>query len=116
MTNNWWGTSDENELDAMIYDFNNDYNLPEVIFKTDAQQLPIEPIPNAGSDLSYPPIADAGEDQTDTDPTGENQPIEGSDIEVTLDGSGSSDPDTRVTISPRRNRPRATRPITRRPR
>ena len=97
MTNNWWGTSDENELDAMIYDFNNDYNLPEVIFKTDAQQLPIEPIPNAGSDLSYPPIADAGEDQTDTDPTGENQPIEGSDIEVTLDGSGSYDPDNIMT-------------------
>ena len=83
MPDNWWGTADTNEIDALIYDQNDDYNLPLVNY------LPIAtgPIPDIGSSLPvimpYPPVADAGPDQVVYD-------------SVTLDGSQSYDPDGEI--------------------
>ena len=78
MQSNWWGTADPASIDERIYDFHNDLNLPEIDYSAYATQA----IPDAGSTLSYPPMSDAGQ----------NMGAEGG-AEVTLDGSGSYDPD-----------------------
>ncbi len=64
LSQNWWGVVDSAEISDLIYDSVFDTALPEVIYQ------PFEGIsvPGAGSDLSEPPMADAGSDQTaDTD-------------------------------------------------
>ncbi|MBU0992200.1 MAG: right-handed parallel beta-helix repeat-containing protein [Proteobacteria bacterium] len=81
MTANWWGTVSESEIDAMIYDYSNDFELPEI----DYSQYLGSAISDAGSTLSYPPIADAGGTQVVTGGT-----------KITLDGSGSYDPDDKM--------------------
>ena len=78
MHSNWWGTVDLSLIDELLYDFDNDLNLPEIDYSSYAVQA----ISNAGSTLSYPPMSDAGQDMG----------AEGG-AEVTLDGSGSYDPD-----------------------
>jgi len=85
MANNWWGTTDVNEINQLIYDFNDDFNLPIV----DYLPFATEEISEAGSTLPplpqdppppSPPTAVAGPDQMVFD-------------QITLDGSLSSDPD-----------------------
>ncbi|MDM8526400.1 right-handed parallel beta-helix repeat-containing protein [Desulfococcaceae bacterium HSG8] len=63
MTDNWWETTDVGKIGEMIFDFNNDFYLPEVTF----QPVSTEPIPGTGSDISY------GEDD-DTDTEEPDQP------------------------------------------
>ena len=60
LAGNWWGTVGEAEISDLIYDFTFDAALPEVIFQPFEGSM----IPGAGSSLSAPPMADAGEDQT----------------------------------------------------
>jgi hypothetical protein len=90
MTNNWWGTIDTEEIELMIYDAKNDFYLPT------AEYAPVatEEIPDAGSNLPYPPIANAGPDQ----PGDGGLPIEW-DTTVTLDGSATYDPDDLIAYS-----------------
>jgi len=78
LPDNWWGTDDETIIQSLIYDQKNNYNLPEVDY------LPFmgKDISDTGSSLTYPPLADAGPDITTA-----------ADNSVTLDGSGSYDPD-----------------------
>jgi len=78
MAENWWGVASSSDIDRMIYDHNCDLQVPQVNYNLaeDAQ------IAGAGSNLSYPPMANAGEDNT-VNP----------DDTVTLDGSGTYDPD-----------------------
>jgi hypothetical protein len=78
MPDNWWGTVDTAIIDSLIYDKENNYNLPAVEYN------PFEgrEIADAGSSLPYPPLADAGADLVSV-----------ADNLVTLDGSGSYDPD-----------------------
>ena len=80
MTNNWWGTTDEAVINQLIYDDNDDFNLPTVNY----QPIATEEISDAGSSLPpifpHPPVADAGPDQIVFDT-------------ITLDGSLSSDLD-----------------------
>ena len=82
MTGNWWGTDLPSEIEAMIYDYDRDEYVPQV---TISPALDYEPV-DTGSDLSYPPMAVAGEDQT-LDP----------DETVILNASGTFDPDDILT-------------------
>jgi len=82
MTDNWWGDASASVIEAMIYDADYDVRLPQV----DASSPQGAAITGAGSSLSYPPMADAGEDQT-----------AGPDERVTLDGSGTYDPNDILT-------------------
>ncbi len=78
MTDNWWGTTETAAIDALIHDQDEDLTLPVVMYSPFAS----EAIRGIGSNLAYPPVANAGPD------------IESSvDSIVTLDGSGSYDPD-----------------------
>lgn len=79
MMDNWWGTDDPAVIEGMVFDQADDFRLPAVIY----QPFAARPIPGAGSDLTYPPLADAGADI-------ENVSV---DRNVTLDGSRSYDPD-----------------------
>ena len=78
LPDNWWGTDDATVIQNMVYDQNNNYNLPEVDYKPFTGM----DIPGTGSSLVYPPFADAGPDLTTA-----------ADNLVTLDGSGSYDPE-----------------------
>ena len=78
MTENWWGSADAAIIDRMIFDQNQDFLLPTVIYQPFAEQA----IDGAGSPLAYPPVANAGPDLETA-----------VDLDVTLDGSGSYDPD-----------------------
>ncbi|OQY58715.1 MAG: hypothetical protein B6245_10460 [Desulfobacteraceae bacterium 4572_88] len=49
MTGNWWGTTDIGEIDGLIYDADNDFYLPRVMF----EPISNEKIPGSGSSLSY---------------------------------------------------------------
>ncbi len=60
LSGNWWGTLEDSEISDLIYDVTFDTTLPEVIY----QPFEGAAVPDAGSDLSAPPMADAGEDQT----------------------------------------------------
>lgn len=78
MAGNWWGSADVEAIDALVYDQQDDLQLPKV----NSQPFVEQPIEGAGSSLGYPPVADAGPD------------LETSvDMNVTLDGSGSYDPE-----------------------
>jgi hypothetical protein len=79
MTSNWWGTASVSKIRSMIYDHRQDEYVPLVNY--DQEQS--SEIAGAGSDLSYPPMADAGEDQ---------EAVKPDDI-VTLNGSLTYDPD-----------------------
>jgi len=80
-TNNYWGTTNKNEISDKIFDYYDDINYGKVIF---------EPFLTSPVNISMPyippknqqPIANAGSDQTAT----VNQT-------VNFDGSGSYDPD-----------------------
>ncbi len=78
LPNNWWGTEDALIIESLIYDQVNNYELPAVEFRPFAKQ----PVKGAGSSLAYPPIADAGPDLEAA-----------ADNSVTLDGTGSYDPE-----------------------
>ena len=82
ITDNWWGTpsgtASVDEVSSLIYDGDQNEYLPRVNYSS----LKDAKIDNAKSDLDYPPMADAGEDQT-VEP----------DDKVTLDGSNTYDPD-----------------------
>ena len=75
---NWWGTANGTIIQSMIYDQKDNYKLPEVDFRP----FTGKEIPGTGSSLAYPPFADAGPDLETV-----------ADNSVTLDGSGSYDPD-----------------------
>lgn len=81
--NNFWNTTDTNIIDSMIYDRKDDlyisYYATYVPFLTEPH--PNTPIP----DFSQAPIAKAGIDQVVFD-------------SVTLDGSGSYDPDGNIVL------------------
>ncbi|OQY58355.1 MAG: hypothetical protein B6245_12340 [Desulfobacteraceae bacterium 4572_88] len=81
MGDNWWGTTDTDVIDQLIYDSQNDFYLPEAAYAPVAG----EKIYGAWSDLLYPPMANAGEDQT----------VE-RDMTVTLYGNASFDPDKKM--------------------
>lgn len=78
LPDNWWGAPNGTIIQSMIYDQKNNYKLPEVDYKPFAGM----DIPGTGSSLIYPPLADAGPDQEAA-----------ADNPVTLDGSGSYDPE-----------------------
>ena len=78
LPDNWWGTADTAIIQSLIYDQKNNYNLPEIDYRPFAGK----DIPGAGSSLTYPPLANAGPDLETV-----------ADNFVTLDGSGSYDPD-----------------------
>ena len=44
LPNNWWGTTDAGAIDALIYDYHDDFNLGEVTY----HPIATEPIPDAG--------------------------------------------------------------------
>jgi hypothetical protein len=78
MPENWWGSDDPVVIDGSIYDQADDLRLPLV----NTEPIETQPIANVGSDLNYPPLADAGPDLETA-----------VDLSVTLDGSSSYDPD-----------------------
>ncbi len=78
MSENWWGTDDPALIDSMVYDNSNDLTLPAV----DYESYLAVPAENAGSQLAYPPLANAGPDMEVS-----------MDMAVTLNGSASYDPD-----------------------
>jgi len=51
MPNNWWGTTETDKINQMIYDYNDDFNLPLVNY----QPIAMEEIPDAGSSIKYSP-------------------------------------------------------------
>ena len=83
LSNNWYGTSDTEAIDALIYDGGEDFNLP-LLIASPADTAPA----TVGSTLDYPSLADAGPDITIS-----------ADLEVILDGSGSYDPDGIATYT-----------------
>jgi len=79
LSNNWWGMSGASVIETLIYDSAFDSLLPEVVF----EPFETNEVPNSGcTDLSYPPIAKACDDQS-ADP----------DDTVTLDCPDLYDPD-----------------------
>ncbi len=77
LTGNWWGTADAETIAGLVYDGGEDFNLPTI------QTAPAASVPDpVGSTLSYPAMADAGPDISAS-----------ADLDVTLDGSGTYDPD-----------------------
>ncbi|WP_373500734.1 hypothetical protein [Desulfococcus sp.] len=79
MMDNWWGTDDPAVIEGMVFDQADDFTLPTVMYEPFAARA----IPGAGSELNYPPLADAGKDI-------EKVSV---DRDVPLDGSKSYDPD-----------------------
>ena len=78
-TNNWWGTTDENEVSGMIHDYYDDVALPEVLY----QPIAMQAFDISGQSFNTPPTADSGSDQIVFD-------------EITLDGSQSNDPNGEI--------------------
>jgi hypothetical protein len=78
LLDNWWGSPNGNNIQNMIYDQKNNYQLPVIDFRP----FTGKEIPGTGSSLAYPPIANAGPDLETA-----------ADNSVILDGSGSYDPD-----------------------
>jgi len=81
-SDNWWGTTLDEEIDLLIHDRSDDANLPDVNYEAAAGV-----IADTGSSLSYPPIAEAGDEQA-VDP----------DTIVTLSCEGGYDPDGSMTF------------------
>ena len=61
MSNNWWGTTNQQAINQTIYDFKNDFNLGKVTFvpflttpNTQAMPNPNEPIPTPNPSSSVP--------------------------------------------------------------
>lgn len=82
MTGNYWGTSSESEIKAGLYDAANDFNLPAINYGSYLNS----PVPDGGATTSYPPVSNAGSDMQ----------VSGG-VTVTLDGTGSYDPDKTMT-------------------
>jgi hypothetical protein len=82
MTGNYWGVGTAAELAAVIYDGIDSALLPLVVYDPFLTSAATD----AGSNLSYPPMAKVGDDQT-VDP----------DKTVTLSGTGTYDPDKKLT-------------------
>jgi len=78
LPNNWWGTGDAQIIEGLIYDQIDNYELPSIEFRPFANQS----LGSTGSSLPYPPLANAGPDQESA-----------ADNAVTLDGTGSYDPE-----------------------
>ena len=84
MTQNWWGTESPDDISSMIYDENHDRQLSKI----DYSSFKAQHISEAGSVISYPPMAIAGEDRDEIIET-----------VVTLDASETHDPDNILTYS-----------------
>jgi hypothetical protein len=82
MTDNWWDLGAAEELAALIFDGTDNDLLPLVA----SNPVHLSAFAEAGSTLSYPPMAQVGDALT-VDP----------DEHVTLDGSGTYDPDNVLT-------------------
>jgi hypothetical protein len=82
MADNWWDLGAAEELAALIFDRADNNLLPLVT----SNPVLLSAFAEAGSTLSYPPMADVGDEMT-VDP----------DAHVTLDGSGTYDPDDVLT-------------------
>ena len=81
LSGNWWGSDDAEVIEQLIFDGKDDFNLPEI------EAIPAASPPvSVGSTLTYPPIVKAGPDSNAS-----------ADVEVTLDGSGTYDPDSIAT-------------------
>lgn len=81
MTGNAWGVSTADDIAALIYDGSDNDLLPLVTYDPFVAE-----VPDAGATVSYPPMAQVEDDMT-VDP----------DEHVTLDGSGTYDPDSQLT-------------------
>jgi hypothetical protein len=83
VSDNWYGSDDAEVIEQLVFDGKDDFILPEI------EVNPALEVPDTvGSALTYPPLANAGPD-TST-PT---------DVEVTLDGSGTYDPENIATYA-----------------
>jgi len=83
LAGNWWGSTADEDIKQLIYDGADDFTLPEI----DVEPAAMAP-DGVGSSMAYPPMANAGPN-TST-PT---------DVEVTLDGSGTYDPENIATYA-----------------
>ncbi len=83
LSDNWYGTTESEAIDALIFDGGEDFNLPVLT------HAPTDTAPTmVGSTLTYPSLADAGPDITAS-----------ADVEVTLDGSDTYDPEGIATYT-----------------
>jgi hypothetical protein len=83
VSGNWYGSDDAEVVAQLIFDGKDDFMLPEI-----AVNPALEVPDTVGSALTYPPLANAGPDTTT--PT---------DVEVTLDGSETYDPENIATYA-----------------
>lgn len=86
LTGNWWDMGTAEELAALIFDRAENNLLPFVTIATLSEPFITATFSDAGSTLSYPPMAQVSDALT-VDP----------DEHVTLDGSGTYDPDHVLT-------------------
>jgi len=82
LSGNWWGTTSDEEIANLIFDQTFDPGLPEVVYQASLAEI------SAGSSITYPPIANAGDD-TSNDP----------DETATLSCSGYNNPNEIFTYT-----------------